>query len=86
MSVREVAAFCWRAAIQSAAQQITERARESGVALLQADPATRRAHLELIASEIINIELAREDGSLERVLQLVEQQLSPLAGLAGATP
>ncbi len=72
------------AQIQSAAQQITEIARERGV--IQADPATRRQHLVQIASEVFNIELAQEDGSLERVLQLVEQQLSPLSGLAGATP
>ncbi|KKN61519.1 hypothetical protein LCGC14_0521070 [marine sediment metagenome] len=71
-------------AVQSAAQQIADIARQRNV--IQADPATRRALLEQIASEIINIELARQDGSLEQVLQLVEQQLSPLAGLASATP
>lgn len=71
--------------VQRAVQEITNIARQQVQGI--GDPATRRAILEQIAMEIgINMDMARQDGSLEQVLQLVEQQLAPLSGLAGATP
>ncbi len=71
--------------IQRAVQEIT------AIALQQLeginDPGMRRVILEKIAQDIgVNMELARSDGSLDLVLQQVEQQLAPSLGLAGATP